>query len=361
MNQATLELDRTDVDTVDRTGFDIGWDHAHHGLVPPAELMHADTPVCQGWMAGRAVFSRRAPGTTRSTRQWLQLRLLAWRRGIAFEDRQLTPSSLQQIHVTSCPVLRMPLGGLASDASAAVVERLDPQAGYVAGKLAVMSLQAAQAADGVDALAAARRARRAESAGEPDAGLDASAWWRLAALRSFATALPFHQAARLPLAVLPPPCVHLINAVQRLQALVTLQFTTSGWSARAREMAGLLPAHTLRHDFNLFVGALVPRLLEAGPGAQDQRRALEDAWLHERVQRRWQHFALSLGENGVERLLERVDAPEAAALDAARPAPVRDVAGRSPVAGGARSRTAMPRRLLPTRTPRSTAAALAGR
>ncbi len=62
MNQATLELDRTDADTFDRAGFDIGWDHAHHGLVPPAELMHADTPVCQGWMAGRAVFSRRTPG-----------------------------------------------------------------------------------------------------------------------------------------------------------------------------------------------------------------------------------------------------------------------------------------------------------
>ena len=91
------------------------------------------------------------------------------------------------------------------------------------------------------------------------------------------------------------------------------------------------------------------------------RQALEDAWLHERVQRRWQHFVLSLGENGVERLLERIGAPEEAALDTAPPAPVRDAAGRSPAPGGARSRTAMPRRLLPTRTPRSTAAALAGR
>lgn len=358
MNQATLELDRPDADTIDRAGFDIGWDHAHHGLVPPAELMHADTPVCQGWMAGRAVFSRRTPATTRSTRQWLQLRLLAWRHGITFDGRQVTPSSLAQIHVTSCPVLRMPLGGLASDASAAVVERLDPQAGYVAGKLAVMSLQAAQAAAGVDALAAVRRARRAESAGAPYAGLDASAWWRLAALRSFATALPFHQAARLPLAVLPPPCVHVINAVQRLQALVTLQFTTSGWSARAREMSGLLHADTLRHDFNLFVGALVPRLLEAGRGAQDQRRALEDAWLHERVQRRWQHFVLSLGETGVEMLLERVGAPGAAGMDTVRSATVRDAQGRSPAPGGARSRTAMPRRLLPSHAPRPTAAAL---
>jgi len=349
MNQAALELDRPDADTIDRTGFDIGWDHAHHGLVPPAELMHAETPVCQGWMAGRAVFNRRVPGITRDIRQWLQLRLLAWRRGIAFDVRQLTPSSLAQIHVGSCPVLRLPLGGLPGDASAAVVERLDPQLGYVAGQLAVMSQQAAQAADGVDVRAAVRRARLAESAGAPVSGFAAAAWWRLAALRSFATALPFHLAARLPLAVLPPPCVHLVNAVQRLQARVTLQFTAPGWSARAREIAGLLPEQALRHDFNLFVGALVPRLLEAGPGADDQRRALEDAWLHERVQRRWQHFVLSLGETGVETLLLRAGAPGTAAVQAMRPVPVRLPESRPPASGGPRSCAKMPRRLPPAR------------
>jgi hypothetical protein len=360
MNQATLELVRPDTDTIDRTGFDIGWDHAHHGLVPPAELLHAATPVCQGWMAGRAVFNRRATGatrSTRSTRQWLQLRLLAWRHGIAFDGRQITPSHLEQIHAASCPVLRMPLGGLAGDASAAVVERLNPQAGCVAGTLAVMSLQAARAIVGVDTFAAVRRARLAESAGEPVGELDAAAWWRLATLRSFAMALPFHQAARLPLAALPPPCVEVINAVQRLQVHVTLQFTTPGWSARAREMAGLLPEHTLRHDFNLFVGALVPRLLEAGPGAQDQRRALEDAWLHERVQRRWQHFVLSLGETGVEALLERASAPGAAAMPTVRSRPARTTAGRPPAPGGPRTCAALPRRLSPTDPRQNPAAA----
>ena len=192
-----------------------------------------------------------------------------------------------------------------------------------------------------------RRARLAESAGDPVAGLDAAAWWRLAALRSFATPLPFHQAARLPLAVLPPPCVEVINAVQRLQARVTLQFTTPGWSGRAREIAGLLPAHTLRHDFNLFVGTLVPRLLEAGRGADDQRRALEDAWLHERVQRRWQHFVLSLGASGVEMLLERIAALATAPVRAVRPLPARLTEGRSPSCRGSGSCAGMRRRSLP--------------
>ena len=73
-------------------------------------------------------------------------------------------------------------------------------------------------------------------------------------------------------------------------------------------MAALLPEHTLRHDFNLFVGAIAPRVLEAGPDTRSVRRALEDAWLHERVQRRWQHFVFSLGEAGVEALLAQATA-----------------------------------------------------
>ena len=325
MTQATLELDIPPARAADRTGFDIGWDHAHHGLVPPAELLHAGTPVCQGWMAGRAVFGHRVLATHRATRQWLQLRLLAWRRGIAFEGQQVTPHYLAQIHAAICPVLRLPLGGAQADPAAAQVERLDPDGAYAAGNLAVISRQAALARDGLGVAEAVRRARRTEAGGEPEAGLEAAAWWRLAALRSYATPLPFHEAARLPLAVLPPNRVRLVNAVQGLQALVTLLFAAPGFSARTRALAALLPEHTLRHDFNLFVGAMAPRVLEAGPDAQAVRRALEDAWLHERVQRRWQHFVFSLGEAGVEALLAQAQAQAKTKAQATAPraAPVR--------------------------------------
>ena len=105
MTQATLELDTPPAQAADRTGFDIGWDHAHHGLVPPAELLHAGTPVCQGWMAGRAVFGQRVLATQRATRLWLQVRLLAWRHDIAFEAQQVTPNYLAQIQSPDCPVL----------------------------------------------------------------------------------------------------------------------------------------------------------------------------------------------------------------------------------------------------------------
>lgn len=310
--QATLELTSNappqGTDPVDAAGFQIGWDHAHHGLVPPPELLLDGTPVGQGWRAGKAVFGRRTLPGGRATRQWLALRTLAWRQGIVFETQQVTAHYVAQLHTERCPVMRTPLGGAPGEPSSAVIERLNPHAGYAAGNLALLSQQAVSQRREVDILEAMRRARRAASSGEAVEGLDAGAWWRLAALRAFATPLPFHEAARVPLAVLPPNRVRLLNAPQGLQALLTMQFLSPGWSARTRELAAMLPEHTLRHDFNLFIGAIAPRVIEAGSDPARLRDALEDAWLNERVMRRWQHFVLALGEAGTESLLERAAA-----------------------------------------------------
>jgi hypothetical protein len=296
----TTEPAEHGADPVSRTGFDIGWDHAHHGLVPPPELLLVGTPVQQGWMAGKAVFSNRTLSNTRHTRQWLQLRLLAWRRGVAFEGLQLTPNYLAQIQAKTCPVTRTALQG-----NNLSIERLNPQAGYAAGNVAVLSTEAAQAWQGASVHDAVRLARAAEA--DPTAcAIPAAQWWRLATLRAFATPLPFTQAATLPLAVLPPNRVRVLNAAQGLQVLVTLMFATPGWSARCRNLAQGLPEHSLRQDFNLFVGAMAPRVLEAGSDPVVLRHALEDAWLQERVQRRWQHFVLSLGEVACEALLQRI-------------------------------------------------------
>jgi hypothetical protein len=314
MNQAALDLALSTpvhADSQhpgDRTPFQIGWDHAHHGLVPPAELLLDGTPVSQGWLAGRAVFGHRTLGATRSVRLWLTLRTQAWRRCIAFDTQQVTPNYLSQIHAERCPVLRQPLGGAAGEPLSAVIERLNPQAGYAAGNLVTMSLQAAQARAGVSVGDAVRRARAAEASGQAVAGLDAEAWWRLAALGGYAQPLPFADAARLPMAVLPPNRVRVLNAVQGLQALCTQLFSRPGWAQRARALGAMLPEHTLRHDFNLFVGAMAPRVLDAAQDVASLRQALEDAWLHERVQRRWQHLVLSLGEAATEALLERAAA-----------------------------------------------------
>jgi hypothetical protein len=102
MTQTLLSFDTPAVAPLDRTGFDIGWDHARHALVPPAELMLDGTPVSQGWLAGRAVFGRRTVAATRWVRQWLALRLQAWREGAEFDTLQVTPHYLSQLEPSHC-------------------------------------------------------------------------------------------------------------------------------------------------------------------------------------------------------------------------------------------------------------------
>lgn len=313
-------------------GFRIGWDHAHHALVPPPEHLRDDTAVLQGWLAGRAAYGPRTLPATRWVRWWLQWRLQAWQEGIAWEAIQLTPHDLSQLHTARCPVLRQPLNGQPGDGLCAVLERLNPAAGYAAGNLAVMSRAAARARQGLSVQQLVRRARQAEHLGSAVEDLQAAAWWRLATLAGLTLpqqALPFHMAAQLPLAVLPPNRVRILNAALGLQALLTQSLAQPGWAGRARRVAGWLPAHSLRHDFNLFIGAVAPRLLEAPGDAPGQRQALEDAWLHERVQRRWQHFLLSLGESGCEALLAQATREGLPGITTPAWAPEHAVAGWS--------------------------------
>lgn len=311
MNQATLDLDHLPADHADRCGFELGWDHAHHGLVPPAGLLLEGTPVSQGWRAGKAVFGPRTLGSGPAVRQWLQLRTDAWLHGRAFERLQVTPHYLAQIGVTHCPVTRQALGGAPTSDQAPVIVRLFDDAGYAAGNLAVLSRAAAHAKADCSLADAQRHAAAIES-GEADSlhGLDAPAWRRLATLMSFVTPLSPLEAARLPLCVLPPNRVRVLNAAQGLQALLTLQFAAPGWSRRLRAAASCLADPALRNDFNLWVGALAPRRLAAedGSGPRALRLALEDAWGDARVNRRWQHFVAQLDGPAAEALLHRLAA-----------------------------------------------------
>lgn len=307
MHQSTLDLDTLPADHADRTGFDIGWDHAHHGLVPMAELLLAGTPVRQGWLAGKAVFGRRTLTASRHVRLWLQLRIDAWRQGLAFETLQVTPHYLAQIDTTVCPVTRQPLGGVAGSPTAPVVERLQAEAGYAAGHLAVFSQAASSARAGCSAAEALAKVQRLEI-GDIDRldGLGLAEWRRLAVLLSFVTPTHHADASRLPLAALPPNRVRVLNAVQGLQTLVTSTLAKAGWSTRLRALADLLPAD-LRQDFFLFIGALAPRVMEwpQFPLPMLQRQLMEDLWADARVQRRWHPLALALGAERAERLVAR--------------------------------------------------------
>lgn len=222
-----------------------------------------------------------------------------------------------------CPITRHALGGTGSDAP--VVESLASEAGAAR---AVVSRRASQARAGCAWGVAMTQLRHLETGHSQEiAGLGLAAWRRWAVLLSFASPLSDVDAARLPLVLLPPPGVRPLHPLQRLQVLITEQLTAPGWSGRLRPLAEELGEGgegRLREDFQLFVGALAPRLLELDDQLSPRalRQALEDVWLDTTVRRRWTHLAVQLGSAGAERLLRLARSQAATG--------VRDLAPRAP-------------------------------
>ena len=289
----------------DATGFEVGWDHAHYRLTPPPQQLEVANPVRQGWQAGTAVFGTRTLMPTPHVRKWLQLRLNAWRRGRAFEGVQVTPHFLAQIDVPVCPITRLKLSHASGAGSDASVDRVCNQAGYAAGNLAVISTRANQAKADLGWQDALDVVRQLEASGlDTVDGLTAVHWTRLGVLMSFVTPLPHAEAARVPLLVLPPNRLRLLNAVQALQAVLTLAFTQAQAVPRLRELIAQLPAPS-RHDFQVLMLTLQARRLAIGMQTSgiDLRHALEDLWTDAAVNRRWQRFALQLDETDCDLLV----------------------------------------------------------
>ncbi len=292
--------------------FALGWDYAHHGLVPPAEHLLPNHPLRQGWEAGRAAFGGRTLRGGDRVQHWLALRLAAWAQGQAFETTEVTANYLAQIDSARCPITRQPLGEAVEGGEPGQVERLNPRAGYAAGNLATLSRRAQQAKgskrwDEARLAAVLAEARAADGNGTVE-GLGSAEWARLATLMSFATPLPHELAATLPLRVLPPNRVRLINPIQGLQALVTLQLTHAGFAARVAQVVSLLPGLDLRRDFHLFFHSLLPRAWQGGrpESAEVMRGRLEDAWADPDVLRRWQRFASQLTAEQADQLLQKL-------------------------------------------------------
>ena len=296
-----------DTGPADRTAFELGWDYAHYRLTPPPEALADGHPVRQGWQAGGAVFGNRTLKPTPQVRKWLQLRTNAWRRGRVFEGTQVTPNFLAQIDVSVCPISRIALTHASGAGSDASVDRVCNAAGYAAGNLAVMSARANEAKADLGCRDALVVVKQLEGSGlDTLDGLNALQWSRLAVLMSFATLMKHDEAACLPLLVLPPNRLRLLNPVQALQAVVTLAFTETQAVPRLRELMAHLPAPA-RHDFQVFVLTLQARRLAINlrlgmkTSGVDLRHALEDLWTDAAVNRRWQRFALQLDEAACER------------------------------------------------------------
>jgi hypothetical protein len=306
--------------THEHIGFELGWDYAHHRLSPPAPYGLDPSPLFSGLLAGQAAFGTRTLQPTRAVRKWLQLRLHAWLRGRSVELFQVTPHYLQQIDVSHCPIRRVALSSATMEGTDASIDRVRNDAGYAAGNLAVMSTQANHAKAACGFRDAMKFAVELEAGKHPSVGgihgLTASQWARVAVLCSFVEPLSHEEACCLPMLLLPPNRLHLLNPAQALQAFVSQQLLKAGWSQRVSRMEALLPGKPTRRAFRDFFHALLPRVLEAGR-TQDPLRArwaIEDAWRNPLVLKRWSAFARQLTAAQCEALIVRASARQLGAL-----------------------------------------------
>jgi hypothetical protein len=292
----------------EQIGFELGWDYAHYRLVPPAPYAQEPSALSQGLAAGRAAFGLRTLPASRHVRKWLQLRLHAWLRGRSVELQQVTPQYLRQLEVSHCPITRESLSAATLEASDASIDRVRNDAGYAAGNLAVMSARANHAKGALGFREAQRVADATARDGGRVGGLAAAEWARIAVLASFVEPLPHAQAAAVPMLVLPPNRLRLFNPVQALQALVSRQLLAPGWALRITRLESMLPGKAAKLGLRLFFQALLPRVLEAvgrGADALATRWAIEDAWQHPLVARRWAAFAATLRPDQCEAVVQR--------------------------------------------------------
>ena len=100
----------------------------------------------------------------------------------------------------------------------------------------------------------------------------------------------------MPLLVLPPNRLRVLNPVQSLRVMLSLQFLRSGHARRCASLASLMPSSDAKQAFNSFILTVLTRRVAGGKMASDvdERRGIEDMWLDPLVQRRWQRLALRL-------------------------------------------------------------------
>jgi hypothetical protein len=281
----------------------VGFEYARYGMVPPAPCLWPGHPIREGWERGRRLMTRRTRPATLAVTRWLALRLAAWQRGEAFDDHQITPQVLRSLEVaTHCPIT-----GRALQDDARVVP-VDASRGWAAGNLVLVSPAIAERWPGIDWAMANAALARAEQAPESLVDdLPLRHWRRIVALKSLATPLPHDEATRIPLHVMPPNRLRLVNPIQELQAVLTLQLAVPGWGQRARGISESMPL-ALRNEFNLFFNSLLAQALRLRQGAAkaELRDALASAWGDAVVMRRWLRFTTLVDASLAETLVDRL-------------------------------------------------------
>ncbi|MEX8497453.1 hypothetical protein [Leptothrix ochracea] len=323
-----------------RLGFELGLDHARHGLAPPSKFRIVGHPVCEGWASGLSTHATKplrrlnGPGPSLAMRHWLRLRLNAWCHGEGVDLRTFTPDLLEKIvprnhpeAASYCPITRCALRGIDHHLQEktphdAKVVRINTALAWSEGNVMLVGRNAADALAKLPtaptqrlqhALTLLQQLRQqpkgsssvSQSTGQAMIdGLHAGQWARMGVMLSLSTPLKHQQAAALPLLVLPPHCLQPINPIQDVQALLTTLWLSPGWSRRRQQIEMLIdrpqPYRTLRRFLDLFV----QRLMKSAHPDQPLmwRWAIEDTWRHTDVLQHWHQFALQIDATEAERI-----------------------------------------------------------
>ena len=252
--EAALVLD-------EKTGFELGWDYGRYlGWHPEDEhnkhfLGGFDHAKENTW---------KPHNLDRYTRKWLQLRYGAWRRNRVF-DENVTPAFLEDIDRPLCPILGISLTHSTGELTDWSVDRLNNQAGYAVGNLAVMSTQANAAKSNLSLDEIITLSELPMS----NAGLTPLHWKRLASLLTGPYSVIQETELLHPLCLTPPPFVPL-TLFQELQ-LVLARESTKQKSALMHKLLRLCATYGYARQFKK-----VFRLVAA---ASDKREPVMELWL----------------------------------------------------------------------------------
>ena len=246
----------------------LGYDLFRHRRAVALERLPQS--VREGWQQAQAADVRML-AADRFVRKWLQLRLSAYARGKAFDDR-ITPAFIQSIDVPVCPVLRVTLTHGECAGTDWSVDRLNNDGAYAINNLAVISRHAnsAKADRSYDEVFALSDRPTCSS------GLQPVEWLRLASLMlgpCFADRP--EQVPDIPLAA-PVPPRSLRLAMQQIQHVFTAH-------ARTQSGKNLLIKHFRRASASESANLRLRGFAEAVHGALKGLPVAHDAWLQQPV------------------------------------------------------------------------------
>lgn len=220
----------------DKAAFELGWDFGHYAVAPCEEWRGKVPALADGYAAGRRHFRGRSAVSDAFVRKWLRVRASDMVRGRVC-DESVTPAYLRSIAPLHCPVTRQRLVYTVErfdDGCAAnlwTVDRLNNDAGYIAGNLVVMSQKANLAKADLD-FRELRATAIAAGKGAAGAVLTQEEWGRLAYLSSLTLdTADWREAASLPMLVAVPPGVYLSHSLAAMQ----LKLAQMPWRALRQE------------------------------------------------------------------------------------------------------------------------------